>query len=218
MSSQPSFAHTNSPFLTSTLLDSIRTLHSLSAHLAESITLLDVLKFAVNAAHAEEFILLTQPAERPLQLVPVILPPAVCVMLSKCCGLPVAAMPHLWSAFGSQIWQQKTSLLQDDFAVYLVHGPEDQLLPPFRSCSNHGCTRTERGLRMNKVEQRRVVLLTLDRGAVPATSIHLYCEGTNIACKINYHHNYQVDVHRGRARWGRTTARRGLRLGRRGHS
>ncbi|KAF6741043.1 hypothetical protein DFP72DRAFT_886318 [Ephemerocybe angulata] len=42
---------------------------------------------------------------------------------------------------------------------------------------------------MNKVEQRRVVLLTLDRGAVPATSIHLYCE----ACKINYHHNYKVD-------------------------
>ncbi|KAF6754900.1 hypothetical protein DFP72DRAFT_754703, partial [Ephemerocybe angulata] len=89
-----------------------------------SITLLDVLKFAVNAAHAEEFILLTQPAERSVQLVPIVLPPAVSVMLSKCCGLPVEAIPHLWRAFGSQIWQQKTSLLQDDFAVYRDHGPE----------------------------------------------------------------------------------------------
>ncbi|KAF8234748.1 hypothetical protein L208DRAFT_1260424, partial [Tricholoma matsutake] len=34
----------------------------------------------------------------------------------------------------------------------------------------------------------QVALFTLDRGAVPAYSVSMYCEG----CKVNYYHNYYV--------------------------
>jgi len=68
-----------------------------------------------------------------------------------------------------------------------------------------GCRRTGRGLALNKAEQRQAVLYTLDKGALPVWSVHLYCEGTvdltiyyhqcsmcPSECRVNYHHNFYV--------------------------
>jgi hypothetical protein len=57
---------------------------------------------------------------------------------------------------------------------------------------------------LKKEEQRQGVLYTLDKGAVPVRSVHLYCAGMGCtvdhmrdtdflqACNMNYHHNFHI--------------------------
>lgn len=62
------------------------------------------------------------------------------------------------------------------------------IYPPFHYCQNPDCERASKGLSLKKEETRRAVLFTLDNGAIPVYSIHLYCT----SCHINYHNNFYV--------------------------
>ncbi|KAF8219601.1 hypothetical protein L208DRAFT_1339007, partial [Tricholoma matsutake] len=42
---------------------------------------------------------------------------------------------------------------------------------------------------LKKEEQQQAVLYTLDKGALPVCSVHLYCS----TCNTNYHHNFSVN-------------------------
>jgi len=45
---------------------------------------------------------------------------------------------------------------------------------------NIDCRHRNKGLALKKVEQLQAVLYTLDCGALPVWSIHLYCEGMSL--------------------------------------
>ena len=81
------------------------------------------------------------------------------------------------------------------------------LYPPFDYCPNNGCDRRRKGLKLQKVDQTRAVLYTLDKGVCPAWIIRLQCEGKlgclgwwdsdsslkmALGCGTAYYHNYQV--------------------------
>ncbi|RXW14191.1 hypothetical protein EST38_g11661 [Candolleomyces aberdarensis] len=51
------------------------------------------------------------------------------------------------------------------------------------------CTRTAKGVRLNKAEGQQGVLFTPDRGTLPVWSVHFYCE----TCNISYHHDFKVE-------------------------
>jgi len=79
----------------------------------------------------------------------------------------------------------------------------DTIFPLSHYCMTSGCTRNAR-LMLKKSQSRQVVLFTLDRGAVPVWSTHLYCERMYsivspsssyyfiLECKVNYHRNFRV--------------------------
>ncbi|KAJ7587636.1 hypothetical protein C8J56DRAFT_786389, partial [Mycena floridula] len=62
------------------------------------------------------------------------------------------------------------------------------LYPSEGCCANHSCQRFGTGAQLKKAEQRQAILYTLDDGALPVWSVHLYCD----ACHTNYHHNFSV--------------------------
>jgi hypothetical protein len=95
----------------------------------------------------------------------------------------------------------------------------NSIYPLVHFCTMVGCHRTGRGLALNKAEQRQAVLYTLDKGALPVWSVHLYCEGVDpivcyhglykcstslLECKVNYHHNFYVP-HGGQRHYFSTT-------------
>ena len=51
------------------------------------------------------------------------------------------------------------------------------LYPPQHTCINASCSRSRTGKLLKKEEQQQAVLYTLDKGALPARSVHLYCNG-----------------------------------------
>lgn len=50
------------------------------------------------------------------------------------------------------------------------------LYPPQHTCTNSSCERSQSGQLLKKEEQRQAVLYTLDKGAIPVRSVHLYCD------------------------------------------
>lgn len=50
------------------------------------------------------------------------------------------------------------------------------LYPPQHTCINPSCERCQSGHLLKKEEQRQAVLYTLDKGAIPVRSVHLYCD------------------------------------------
>ena len=80
------------------------------------------------------------------------------------------------------------------------------IYPPQFTCNNTDCPRNKKGMTLSKCKQREAILHTIDSGALPVWSIHLYCEGIfellvpsmtlsskiSLACNINYHHNFHI--------------------------
>ncbi|KAF8231667.1 hypothetical protein L208DRAFT_1019704, partial [Tricholoma matsutake] len=67
------------------------------------------------------------------------------------------------------------------------------LYPPHHTCTNASCLHSRSGKLfawLLKKEQRQGVLYTLDKGALPIHSVHLYCH----TCNTNYHHNFCVQA------------------------
>lgn len=64
------------------------------------------------------------------------------------------------------------------------------LYPPHHTCTNASCLCSRSGKLLKKEEQRQGVLYTLDKGALPICSVHLYCH----ACNTNYHHDFHVQA------------------------
>ena len=80
---------------------------------------------------------------------------------------------------------------------------------PQHTCINPSCERCQSGHLLKKEEQRQAVLYTLDKGAIPVRSVHLYCDSelsqligsTSVQkqcllviseCRTNYYHNFRV--------------------------
>jgi hypothetical protein len=87
----------------------------------------------------------------------------------------------LWDELGKLIWGAYDFVAPHLDQVVLKYGhglglAADTLYPPQHSCIQPGCSRAARGLCLKKMHYWRVVLYTLDRGAVPAYSVSLYCE------------------------------------------
>lgn len=74
-------------------------------------------------------------------------------------------------------------------------------------CTEETCERRANGLLLNKVEQVRVVYVSLEHGTMPAYDVAMHCEracyirlirivDVNVewllGCKITYHHNYKL--------------------------
>ncbi|KAF8347656.1 hypothetical protein F5887DRAFT_864218, partial [Amanita rubescens] len=91
-----------------------------------------------------------------------------------------------WDILKSVIWYEAGSFSSSDSEEYFAQHGSQTLYPPQHTCPNPSCTHAGRALK--KAEQRQVVVFTLDRGAIPARSVHLYCS----ACNTNYHHNFLV--------------------------
>jgi len=53
------------------------------------------------------------------------------------------------------------------------------IYPPTKICWNEGCSRTRKGISLQKAEHRQAVLYTLDNGVLPVWSVHFYCQGSS---------------------------------------
>jgi CxC5 like cysteine cluster associated with KDZ transposases len=60
------------------------------------------------------------------------------------------------------------------------------LYPPQHTCTNPSCERSKSGHLLKKEEQRQAVLYTLDKGAIPVRSVHLYCDSELAGLPIYY--------------------------------
>ncbi|KAF8074791.1 hypothetical protein FPV67DRAFT_1408151 [Lyophyllum atratum] len=157
-----------------------------------TITLREINVFITLVSRLKHDILLTQPAS--MTGVPVHLPLSVKIFLENACSLNRTCVESCWSLLKDYIWNGKQTVDAVDLFRKFghLHGYTiESLYPPLKDhrCTAPACTRTGRGKAMKKYETRHAVLYTLDRGALPVYSNHLYCE----ACQINYHHGFRVE-------------------------
>jgi hypothetical protein len=158
-------------------------------------------KFFSTTVRLKDDILLAQPADhRPINP-PDILPRAVVILLSRICDISESAVGDYWDRFKEDVWHSSDLQLWDSAveALFSTYGqdlgfraystPTDKvvimcktassrtLYPPQHICINEACSRSARGLRLQKAESRQAVLYTLSEGALPVWVVHLYCEG-----------------------------------------
>ena len=69
-------------------------------------------------------------------------------------------------------------IFESSWELRLIMGLVDSrtLYPPQHTCTNPSCERSQSGHLLKKEEQRQAVLYTLDKGAIPVRSVHLYCD------------------------------------------
>ena len=126
-------------------------------------------------------ILLAQPAEEPEENPPEILPPSMTKLLAQSCEIQSTDVDVLWTQLRHLIWC-KENILSDNTATAILDNGHalgftpDTLYPPRHSCLQPACPRVSKGLCLKKTHHEKTVLYTLDRGAVPAYAISLYCE------------------------------------------
>ena len=60
------------------------------------------------------------------------------------------------------------------------------LYPPQHTCINPICERSQSGHLLKKEEQCQAILYTLDKGAIPVRSVHLYCD-SELASSLPYY-------------------------------
>jgi hypothetical protein len=137
-------------------------------------------------------ILLAQPAEEPEDEAPEVLPPSVTKLLADSCEISLEDVGLLWDELRQQIWGTYDFIAPHLDLVILKYGhglglASDTLYPPQHSCIQPGCSRARRGLCLKKTYYQRAVLYTLGRGAVPAYSVSLYCEGASSLLRGHLH-------------------------------
>jgi hypothetical protein len=133
------------------------------------------------------------------------LPPTVNGFLGDCCDLSSDSVDRCWDVLKGVVWHGEDVFRDKSDSVFIEYGhhrglsefscvvycltpflthinqASHTIYPPQHTCTNPGCSRTKKGLLLKKAEARQVVLYTLDKGALPAYSVHLYCEGKLIA-------------------------------------
>jgi len=157
-------------------------------------------QFALFASRLKNDILLLQPISFDLasHALP-ILSPAIIQFLSKITSIPADLIPGVWLALGPAAMRSKfDTFLNIPYQARLyerfghVHGIGESisirysseshltfilaycaLYPPSFFCSNRSCRHHQ--IMLRKSEARAVVLFTVS-GAIPAWSVHLYCE------------------------------------------
>ncbi|KAF8064136.1 hypothetical protein FPV67DRAFT_1671883 [Lyophyllum atratum] len=150
-------------------------------------------KASVFLTHAPQFkndILIAQPANWPPESPPAVLPQSVALLLSTLCGVTFATVEALWDRLREMVWNHQ-ELEQSVLDVLKKHGGNlghDVLYPPVLTCTEDNCPKARQRQKLQKAEQWKAILYTLDRGAVPMWAVHLYCD----KCKVNYHNNFKV--------------------------
>ena len=156
-------------------------------------------QFALFASQLRNDILLMQPISFDFAsgALP-ILSPAIIQFLAKITSIPVDLIPQVWLALGpSTMCSKFDALLNMSHQTQLyerfghLHGIGESisikysreslnfilayctLYPPSFFCSNRSCRHHQ--IMLRKSEARAIVLFTVS-GAIPAWSVHLYCE------------------------------------------
>ncbi|KAF8220740.1 hypothetical protein L208DRAFT_1332096 [Tricholoma matsutake] len=143
-------------------------------------------QFVLLAAKLKDDILLAQPTSVLVFDPPMILPPTVTTFLQNSCKISEPCVEACWEVLKSTIWHDGKNLEDSIIADFAAHDSKT-LYPPQHNCTNASCSCSRTGKLLKKQEQQQGVLYTLDKGALPVQSIHLYCN----ECNTNYHHNFQ---------------------------
>jgi hypothetical protein len=97
-------------------------LASLSQSAKNALNPLSLLRFLRYSALTKPHISLTQPANQPESVTPIILPNSVSQFLSKSCQLSSDLVLELWKAFGGFIWANDNDILADDYLAFMSYG------------------------------------------------------------------------------------------------
>lgn len=156
-----------------------------------------VQQFISLASRLKNDILLTQPSSVMAFNPPDVLPPSVSRFLQNSCAISVDCVVACWNALNLTIWNDAHTLENSLFQDFAAHGHSlglcvlsaifehsrdlqynisvaCTLYPPQHTCINANCSRSRTGMLLKKEEQRQAVLYTLDKGALPVCSVHLY--------------------------------------------
>ncbi|KAH9835606.1 uncharacterized protein C8Q71DRAFT_709438 [Rhodofomes roseus] len=163
------------------------------AHLAdqpgliESLSLPGLVKFIIHASALKNDIILTQPSRHDPEQVPEYLSATITEYLASVADITVEQVAQCWAVLRGIAWDPDEV---KSWRVVIAHVllASRPLYPPTHFCTTAGCLRNINHVPLKKSESRQVALFTLANGAVPAWSVHLYCEG----CRTNYHNNYSV--------------------------
>jgi len=165
-----------------------------------TLTLGQIFCFISLASCLKDDILLTQPAKLSATNPPDILPPTITGFLGNSCDLPQAYVEQCWDILKDTIWDSAAISCDHLDSAFTQHGHHSglsmsyhfillklltylwlvashTLYPPQHKCSNVECLQNKKGLLLKKAEQWQAVLYTLNKGLLPAYSVHLYCEG-----------------------------------------
>ncbi|KAG2152699.1 hypothetical protein DEU56DRAFT_727492 [Suillus clintonianus] len=152
-----------------------------------------ILTFVTLASAVKEDMILAQPATYDVSTPPDFMPPSVSLFLGSACSLTQDSVRICWSTLKHDIWKDRFTLHHNTHSLFEQFGYPHGLTyktfyPPFKMCTEATCERRANGLLLNKVEQVRVVYVSLEHGTMPAYDVAMRCE----RCKITYHHNYKV--------------------------
>ncbi|KAF8219141.1 hypothetical protein L208DRAFT_1342983 [Tricholoma matsutake] len=152
-----------------------------------------VQQFISLASRLKDNILLAQPSSVLAFDPPDVLPPTVSTFLQNRCGISMACVEACWDTLKTTIWHHDAQSLEDIFRFYdslCYYFPVACTLYPLQhTCTNPSCSCSRMGKLLKKEEQQQAVLYTMDKGALPVHSVHLYCD----ECKTNYHCNFWVN-------------------------
>lgn len=165
-----------------------------------SLNIIKIIRFSTLAARLKDDIILAQPPDHIASEPPLFLPRSIAMFLGAASGIPEDILPDCWRILRGTIWYEKDLLREDREASFRKHGyglglsayciffvscSANQLdtlasrtfYPPVHTCTSPHCKKQVAGIQLQKAQQRQVVFYTLDQGALPAYSVHLYCEG-----------------------------------------
>ena len=164
-----------------------------------------VQQFISLSSKLKDDILLTQPSSILAFDPPEILPPTIATFLQESCNISAACVDTCWNTLKSTIWNDANSLEDSTVHDFAAHGHSlglcalcdlgwsyklislvdaRTLYPPQHTCINPSCECSRSGQLLKKEEQRQAVLYTLDKGAVPVRSVHLYCDSKFSPCTL----------------------------------
>jgi hypothetical protein len=166
----------------------LATLASVSK-LVPTITVVGLFDFIFIAKQLRDDVLLAQPAEESEDDAPEILPPTMTRLLASACSIQFQEVEMLWAELRHLIWCKQDFPTHNLSEMIHNHGhglgfTADTLYPPRHSCIQPACPRRRKGLLLKKTYHQKAVLYTLDRGAVPAYAVSLYCEGALFSCHV----------------------------------
>ena len=159
--------------------------------LVPTLSITGLFNFVHIAEQLKDDILLAQPAEELEREAPEILPPSVIKLLSETCRITSDDVDLLWTELQHLIWHTQDLFPPTLDKIILQHGHDvglaaDTLYPPQHCCIQPTCARMLKGFCLKKTYFQKVVLYSLDRGAVPAYSVSLYCPGMSWPlCALN---------------------------------
>ncbi|KAF7323566.1 hypothetical protein MKEN_00576900 [Mycena kentingensis (nom. inval.)] len=155
------------------------------------LTLDQTLRFSRLTSVLKNDILLVYPATTPAHKAPPVLSPVFQEFLADAVGIDSTTVTSAWSRLKKDIWELPPPVLsneeEDFFRKYgWKRGLTSlTLYPPSHYCDNPTCTRDNP---LKKAATRQVIVYTLNKGAMPAYEVQLYCE----TCKTTYFPDFSV--------------------------